>query len=154
MPDTADLRDLTRRFAQPGRLQAIGLRPGRGQPAQAVQGVRAHAGQGLVGDRAHRAAGPGGGKRQVTLTQAEHLPVIAALAGGRWAELGEGSGLDPMLGTSEQSEVPGSRRHLNEAEGESRPGAVPHDQSKRLSIQPALAESSPGASMPVISTGG
>ena len=58
------------------------------------------------------------------------------------------------LGTSEQSEIPGSRRHLNEAEGESRPGAVPHDQSKRLSIQPALAESSPGASMPVISTGG
>ena len=105
MPDTAarathqatnqatDLRALTRRFAQAGALQAIALRPGRGQPAQAVHSAEAHAGQGLVGDRGYRAAGPGNGKRQVTLIQAEHLPVIAALAGGRWAA----DGLDARL---------------------------------------------------------
>jgi MOSC domain-containing protein YiiM len=88
-----DLRALTRRFATPGRLQAILLRPGRGQPALAVARGEARAGQGLVGDRSCRLAGPGGGKRQLTLLQAEHLPVIAALAGRRWAE----HGLDAAL---------------------------------------------------------
>ena len=93
MPADADLRTLTRTFAGPGRLQAITVRPGRNQPALAVQRAEAHAGQGLVGDRAYRAAGPAIGKRQVTLIQAEHLPVIAALAGGRWAT----DGLDALL---------------------------------------------------------
>ncbi len=95
MPDTttADLRALTRRFASPGVLQAIVLRPGRGQPARLPDQVEAHAGQGLVGDRSYRSAGPGSGKRQVTLLQAEHLPVIAALAGGRWPD----TGLDAAL---------------------------------------------------------
>lgn len=88
-----DLRALSRRFAGAGVLQAILLRPGRGRPALAVPQADAHAGQGLVGDRSHRAAGPGTGKRQVTLIQAEHLPVIAALAGGRWAD----QGLDALL---------------------------------------------------------
>ncbi|GCL62850.1 MOSC domain-containing protein [Pseudaquabacterium pictum] len=88
-----DLRALSRRFASAGALQAILLRPGRGRPAVAVPRAEAHAGQGLVGDRSYRVAGPGSGKRQVTLIQAEHLPVIAALAGGRWA----GQGLDALL---------------------------------------------------------
>ena len=79
--DATDLRSLSQRFAAPGRLQAIVLRPGRGQPAQQVSQVWARAGQGLEGDRSFRHAGPGTGKRQVTLLQAEHLPVIAALAG-------------------------------------------------------------------------
>lgn len=93
LSDTTDLRHLTRRFAQPGRLQAIVLRPGRGQQARLVQHADAHAGQGLLGDRSYRAAGPATGKRQVTLIQAEHLPVIAALAGGRWVA----DGLDALL---------------------------------------------------------
>lgn len=97
MADAADLRALTRHFAGPGRLQAIALRPGRGRAALAVQHADAHAGQGLVGDRSYRSAGPHpgptGGKRQVTLIQAEHLPVIAALAGGVWSA----AGLDPLL---------------------------------------------------------
>ena len=93
MPADADLRTLTCTFAGPGRLQAIALRPGRHQPALAVQHAEAHAGQGLVGDRSYRVAGPATGKRQVTLIQAEHLPVIAALAGGRWAA----DGLDALL---------------------------------------------------------
>ena len=72
-----DLRSLTGRFPAEGRLEAIFLRPARGspvlRPAQAVALARL----GLQGDRA--AGGRGGGKRQVTLLQAEHLDVLAAL---------------------------------------------------------------------------
>ncbi len=79
-----DLRHLTRQFAATGRIDAIGLRPSRGAVMLAVDSAEALAGQGLRGDRSVRSrpAGPAaGGKRQVTLLQAEHLPVIAALAG-------------------------------------------------------------------------
>ena len=94
---TTDLRQLMQQFARPGRLSGIGLRPGRGLPMSAVAEVEALAGQGLVGDRAVRARpgslATGGGKRQVTLIQAEHLPVIAALAGERWGD----EALDALL---------------------------------------------------------
>ena len=76
---TPDLRELSRRFACPGRLDAIHLRPARGVLARDVDDVLALEGQGLAGDRS--ALGRPGGKRQVTLIQAEHLPVIAALCG-------------------------------------------------------------------------
>ena len=81
--DPANLRALTARFAQPGRLEAILLRPERGSPMRSVDAVEAVAGRGLAGDRSALRAGSGplGGKRQVTLIQAEHLPVIAALLG-------------------------------------------------------------------------
>jgi MOSC domain-containing protein YiiM len=72
-----DLRALASAFPHPGRLETIVLRARRGQRAQAVTCVRALEGLGLEGDRA--SAGRGGGKRQVTLVQSEHLPVIAAL---------------------------------------------------------------------------
>ncbi|HJV27690.1 MAG TPA: MOSC domain-containing protein [Aromatoleum sp.] len=74
------LRTLTRRFAHAGRLEAILLRAARRAAAQSVSEARALAGRGLAGD--HRAAsGRGGGKRQLTLIQAEHLTAVAALAG-------------------------------------------------------------------------
>ncbi|KON79735.1 MOSC domain-containing protein [Azoarcus sp. PA01] len=74
------LRTLTRRFAHAGRLEAILLRPARRAAAQSVSEARALAGRGLAGD--HRAAsGRGGGKRQLSLIQAEHLAAIGALAG-------------------------------------------------------------------------
>jgi len=79
-----DLRHLTRQFAAAGRIECIGVRPSRGAALQAVDSVEALAGQGLRGDRSVRGPVAGeaaGGKRQVTLLQAEHLPVIAALAG-------------------------------------------------------------------------
>ena len=74
-----DLRELSRQFARPGRLELILLRPAPRAPTQAVAGAAAIAGQGLAGDRAATRAA--GGARQVTLLQAEHLPVIAALCG-------------------------------------------------------------------------
>lgn len=72
-----DLRQLSTRFPLAGRLEAILLRPGRGRPVLQPTECLAIEGQGLQGDRT--AAGRGGGKRQVTLLQAEHLPVMAAL---------------------------------------------------------------------------
>lgn len=80
---STDLRALTRQFPRAGRLQAIVLRPRRGAAAVTVDQTFALAGRGLQGDRsAERAASAaGGGKRQVTLLQAEHLPLIAAWTG-------------------------------------------------------------------------
>jgi MOSC domain-containing protein YiiM len=68
------LKDLMARHAQDGRLDWIVLRPARLEPAEAVDCARIDRG-GLVGDHGRP------GKRAVTLIQAEHLPVIAALAG-------------------------------------------------------------------------
>lgn len=78
-----DLRGIGRQFPRAGRLEAIFLRPARGQTTLSVPEVMVLAGQGLAGDRsAARPPQAGGGhRRQVTLLQAEHLPVIAALAG-------------------------------------------------------------------------
>jgi len=80
---TPDLRALTTRFPLTGRLDAILLRPGRGTAAVSVGAASAQVDRGLDGDRgAARAPGrPGGGKRQVTLIQAEHIPLI-----GLWTQ--------------------------------------------------------------------
>ena len=65
---------LTARHARPGHLDWIGLRSGRLAPVAAVD--RAEVTEaGLGGDHGRP------GKRAVTLIQAEHLPVIAALTG-------------------------------------------------------------------------
>lgn len=72
-----DLRALAQAFPHAGRLECILLRPARGKRAQQVQSVRALEGLGIDGDRA--ASGRGGGKRQVTLFQFEHVAVLAAL---------------------------------------------------------------------------
>ncbi len=69
-----ELGRLTARFARDGRVEWIGLRPGRKEPVRAVEHVAVRS-EGLEGD--HRARP---GKRAVTLIQHEHLPVIAALA--------------------------------------------------------------------------
>ena len=79
------LRALTARFPRDGRIEAILLRPARAEPMHSVDEAQAIPARGLEGDRsaARAAASPAGGKRQVTLVQAEHLPVIASLAGLR-----------------------------------------------------------------------
>ena len=82
-PPQDDLRQLSRRFTQAGRLDAIYLRPARHAPVLRVDGAEALARCGLVGDRTaqRESSVVGGGKRQVSLIQAEHLPVVAALLG-------------------------------------------------------------------------
>ncbi len=70
------------RFPRHGRVQWIGLRPARDMDMREVDAAEAVAGAGLRGDRYMLAkAGAGSGKRGITLIQAEHVPVIAALAG-------------------------------------------------------------------------
>jgi len=76
-----DLRELASRFPRAGRLDAIVLRPRRGEPARRVARVQVVEGRGLEGDRSAQGRAAPEGKRHVTLVQAEHLPVIAALAG-------------------------------------------------------------------------
>lgn len=68
------LAELQARFSSPGRVEAIWLRPARGAAMVSVDVTEVVA-SGLDGDRARA------GKRAVSLIQAEHLPVIAALAG-------------------------------------------------------------------------
>lgn len=76
-PADSELGKLMATLPRTGRVEWIGLRPARGQAMHEVADAEAMAGKGLVGDRY---AG-GSGKRGITLIQAEHLPVIAALSG-------------------------------------------------------------------------
>lgn len=75
----SELYQLMSRFPRGGRVEWIGLRPAREVAMIEVDAVDAVAGKGLQGDRYMQANGSG--KRGMTLFQAEHLPVVAALAG-------------------------------------------------------------------------
>ncbi|MEM6741779.1 MAG: MOSC domain-containing protein [Pseudomonadota bacterium] len=68
------LAELTARYAQAGRIEAILLRPARLAEPMRVEAASLTE-TGLDGDHARP------GKRALTLVQAEHLPAIAALAG-------------------------------------------------------------------------
>ncbi|MEM7463195.1 MAG: MOSC domain-containing protein [Pseudomonadota bacterium] len=67
--------ELVSKFPRAGRVDWIGIRPERKAPVNAVQSVEIQS-TGLVGDHRQKE-----GPRAVTLIQAEHLPVIASLAG-------------------------------------------------------------------------
>ncbi len=68
------LGDMMARHAHPGRVVWIGLRPARRAPYLTCDTAFLDL-DGLAGDHARA------GKRAVTLIQAEHLPVMTALAG-------------------------------------------------------------------------
>ncbi|RBG57666.1 MOSC domain-containing protein, partial [Xanthomonas oryzae pv. oryzae] len=75
-PDSP-LGKLMATLPQTGQVTWIGVRPARDVAMLEVDAAQVTTGIGLVGDRYKG----GSGKRGVTLIQAEHLPVIAALAG-------------------------------------------------------------------------
>lgn len=70
----SDLHDMIARWAQPGVVDWIGVRPARAADIQVLDRAEI-TDSGIVGDRGRK------GKRAVTLIQAEHLPVIAACLG-------------------------------------------------------------------------
>lgn len=70
------VRELIEHVPQIGRLEWIGVRPERGAPVRALTEARLIEGRGVEGDRATQQSG---GKRQVSLVQAEHLEVVARL---------------------------------------------------------------------------
>ena len=76
MPGMSDrpLQTLLNTLPQIGSVEWIGVRPARQQAMQAVDSVMAEPQHGLIGDRYTGF----GGKRQVTLIQAEHLAVIGS----------------------------------------------------------------------------
>lgn len=74
MNASSGLGEMMARHARPGRVDWIGLRATRRAPLVAVSTARIGE-SGLEGDHARE------GKRAVTLVQAEHLAVIAALLG-------------------------------------------------------------------------
>ena len=76
-PSDSPLGILMARLPRRGRVEWIGLRPARDAAMAPVTDALAIIGRGLLGDRYSGSSG----KRGVTLIQAEHLPVIAALAG-------------------------------------------------------------------------
>lgn len=71
---TVTLAELRQSFHGPGRLERIGLRPARKRALVLVERADIEE-AGLAGDHGRA------GERAVTLIQAEHLPVIAALCG-------------------------------------------------------------------------
>jgi len=85
VPPLPTMRELMAGFPRAGRVLWIGARPARRAPLIALAEVEAIAGRGLAGDHYR----PGSrGSRQVTLIQAEHLAVVAALLGGRAVDPG------------------------------------------------------------------
>ena len=73
-----EMKQLLDTIPQIGRLEWIGLRPAREAAINVVDSAEVSADQGLVGDRFQ---GKTNAKRQVTLIQKEHLPVIEAILG-------------------------------------------------------------------------
>lgn len=74
------IRDLNRPPQIEGRVEAIIVRGASREPARSIAATTAIAGVGLADDRLGQRGEAELSTRQVTLIQAEHLPVIAQLA--------------------------------------------------------------------------
>ena len=72
------MHELLATMPQQGKVEWIGLRPVKRAELEIVEAVEALENRGLAGD--HRSQREGG-KRQVTLIQAEHISMLAALTG-------------------------------------------------------------------------
>ncbi|GAB3895374.1 MOSC domain-containing protein [Spirosoma agri] len=72
-----NIKDLFNVFPRPGRVEWIGIRAERRVSPEVVQSVEVSEKKGLIGDHYSGQSG----NRHVTLIQAEHLPVVAALTG-------------------------------------------------------------------------
>jgi MOSC domain-containing protein YiiM len=77
MPQAGSLQELFDTLPQVGCVQWLGIRPARRETMVTPNQVEAETEQGLKGDRYAGSSG----KRQVTLIQWEHLPVIASNLG-------------------------------------------------------------------------
>jgi MOSC domain-containing protein YiiM len=73
------LRALLSQRRRPGRVTWIGVRAERGAAMRELASATLITSHGVEGD--YSARGRGGGKRQLTVMQAEHLDVIAKLVG-------------------------------------------------------------------------
>ena len=73
------LAELMHILPQQGRLAWIGIRPARGEPMLERESAELVADRGLDGDRFATRAGRSGGRRQVTLIQAEHVQAVASV---------------------------------------------------------------------------
>ena len=72
-----NIKDLFDVFPRPGRVSWLGIRPERRGPVQVVETITLSEEKGIIGDHYSGQSG----NRHVTLIQAEHLPVVAALTG-------------------------------------------------------------------------
>ena len=72
-----NINDLFDVFPRAGRVEWIGIRPERREPVQVVETITVSEKKGILGDHYSGQRG----NRHVTLIQAEHLPVVAALTG-------------------------------------------------------------------------
>ncbi len=83
MPEPKTLKELVLQFPQTGRIDAIILRPGRREPALSVLEARAEPGFGMIGDRRAvvQRKDDAARKRELTLFQTEHLPLVARWCG-------------------------------------------------------------------------
>jgi MOSC domain-containing protein YiiM len=83
LPEPSGLRALTAQFPRPGRLEAIWVRSRRRGAMHALAQTEAVEGRGLLGD--HRSANlrleVDRRSREITLIQAEHIPLIAQWSG-------------------------------------------------------------------------
>jgi len=73
----ATIKALLDTLPQLGKLEWIGTRPGKGEPMHSQNTAEVSTKTGLVGDRYNGSSGT----RQITLVQAEHLPVVASVTG-------------------------------------------------------------------------
>ena len=70
------INELKQHFPSVGRVEWLAIRPQKGKPVTELTKVEAVIDHGLLGDKAGQRPG---GKRQVTLIQAEYLPLIQSL---------------------------------------------------------------------------